>query len=230
MTTLAKNCRWCLKTMLRMISINGVSSSQINSIYAVLKKKAIKSAILSFILLAIVNVYGQESKLPKTKATLSYFGETITHPGLNIGFEYYHFQSKTHQMILATNIGGYMHIRNNSSFFIRGQWGQRIMFNCGVFIDEFMGLGYLHQFVNGGQNYEVLPNGAVVKTLNTGRPMIMPSVAIGTGYDFSKKSKCNVVYFLRPELFWKAPFNGYYLTHLALNTGIIFKLEKKNAK
>ncbi len=210
------------------VTTNASVYLKILSIKYLMRKNSIKFSI--FFLLLGANVYGQESSLPKTKVTLSYFGETITHPGLNIGFEYYHFQSKTHQMILATNIGGYIHIRNNSSFFIRGQWGQRITFNCGVFIDEFMGLGYLHQFVNGGQNYEVLPNGAVVKTLNTGRPMIMPSVAIGTGYDFSKKTKCNVVYFLRPELFWKAPFNGYYLTHLALNTGVIFKLNKKNAK
>lgn len=177
-----------------------------------------------------INSYGQENNLSKTKLTLSYFGETITHTGLNMGIEYYPFQSKKYQMILASNIGGYVHIRNNTSLFIREQWGQRISFDCGVFIDEFIGLGYLHQFTHGGDNYEVLPNGAVVKTPNSGSPMIMPSVAIGTGYDFSKKTKWNIIYFLRPELFWKAPFNGYYLTHLALNTGFIFKINKKNEK
>jgi len=177
-----------------------------------------------------INSNGQENNLPKTKLTLSYFGETITHNGLNLGFEYYPFQSKKYQMILASNIGGYVHIRNNTSLFIREQWGQRITFDWGIFIDEFIGLGYLHQFTHGGDNYEVLSNGAIVKTPNNGSPMIMPSVAIGTGYDFSKKTKWNIIYFLRPELFWKAPFNGYYLTHFALNTGFIFKLSKKNEK
>jgi hypothetical protein len=177
-----------------------------------------------------INSYGQESDFPKSRFLLSYFGETITHSGLNMGFEYYPFQSKKYQMILASNLGGYVHIRNNTSLFIREQWGQRINFYCGVFIDEFIGLGYLHQFTHGGDSYEVLPNGAVVETPNSGSPMIMPSVALGTGYDFSKKTKWNIICFLRPELFWNAPFNGYYLTHFAINTGIIFKPGKKHEK
>jgi len=167
---------------------------------------------------------GQENILPKTKLTFSYFGETITHYGLNMGFEYYLFQSKKYQIILATNMGGYVHIRNNTSLFIREQWGQRVSFNNGIFIDEFIGLGYLHHFTHGGEIYEVLPNGVVVETPNNGSPMIMPSVGLGTGYDFSKKTKRNIIFFLRPELFWKAPFNGYYLTHFVLNTGVIFKI------
>jgi hypothetical protein len=186
--------------------------------------------ICIILLFSLVNTYGQGDNLPKTKFTLSYFGETITHTGLNMGIEHYPFQTNKYQMILAANIGGYVHIRNNTSLFVRGQWGQRVTFGSGVFIDEFIGLGYLHQFTHGGDNYEVLPNGAVVKTPNSGSPMIMPSIALGTGYDFSKKTKWNIIYFLRPELFWKAPFNGYYLTHLALNTGFIFKLRKKNEK
>lgn len=127
-------------------------------------------------------------------------------------------------------MGGYVHIRNNSSLFIREQWGQRVSFNNGIFIDEFIGLGYLHHFTHGGEIYEVLPNGAVVETPNNGSPMIMPSVGLGTGYDFSKKTKRNIIFFLRPELFWKAPFNGYYLTHFVINTGIIFKIKHTNEK
>jgi len=182
------------------------------------------------LLFTLVSTYGQEDNLQKTKLTLSYFGETITHTGLNMGIEHYPFQSSKYKMILAANVGGYMHIRNNTSIFVRGQWGHRVTFGNGVFIDEFIGLGYLHQFTHGGDNYEVLSNGAVIKTPNSGSPMIMPSIALGTGYDFSKKTKWNIIYFLRPELFWKAPFNGYYLTHLSLNTGFIFKLCKKNEK
>ena len=168
--------------------------------------------------------YGQDTDLPKTKFMVGYFGETVTHTGLNLGIEYYPFQSQKYQMILSTSLGGYTHIRNNTSVFLRQQWGQRITFSSGLFIDQFMSLGYLRHFSHGGENYEVLPNGAVVETKNNGRSMIMPSVSIGTGYDFSKKRNKNIIYFLRPELFWKAPFNGYYLTHFALNTGIIFNL------
>ena len=186
--------------------------------------------IAALIFLCSFKVTGQENELPKLKMTLGYFGETFTHPGINAGFEYYPFQSDSYQMILASNLGGYVHTRNNTSLFIRGQWGQRVRFNNGFFVDQFIGLGYLHHFTHGGDNYEVLPNGAVIEISNSGRPMIMPSVAVGTGYDFAKKTSLNLVYFLRPELFWKAPFNGYYLTHVAVNTGFIFKFSKGRSK
>lgn len=192
-----------------------------------MKRSALILQIFFFI---VIIARGQGKELPKMKFMLGYYGETFTHSGLNAGIEYYPFQSEKYQMILASNIGGYFHIRNNTSLFIREQWGQRISFGCGVFIDEFIGIGYLHQFTHGGDNFRVLPNGAVVKTPDSGSPMIMPSVAIGTGYDFSRKTNWNIIFFLRPELFWKAPFNGYYLTHLVINAGIIFKTVKKDEK
>ncbi len=180
---------------------------------------------------SFLNAYGQEENLPKNKLTFGYFGETVTHSGLSIGIEHYPFQTGKYQIILASNIGGFVHKRNNTSLFVRGQWGQRIAFGGGVFLDQFIGLGYLHHFTHGGGSYEVLlPNGAVVETPNSGRPMVMPSISLGTGYDFSRKTKWDVVFFLRPELFWKAPFNGYYLTHLALNTGVIFNLRNGHEK
>lgn len=183
-----------------------------------------KRVFFVFLIFAFLKtgVLGQTTDLPKTKWMLGYFGETITHTGINLGLEYYPFQSERYQMILAPNLGGYVHIRNNTSLFLRVQWGQRVNFDSGLFLEQFMGLGYLHQFTHGGQNYEVLPNGAVLEVSNSGRPMFMPCVALGTGYDFSKKTRFNLTYFIRPEFFWKGPFNGYYLTHIALNTGVLF--------
>lgn len=183
----------------------------------------------SAILIIALNLgFAQQSDLPKKKFFISYFGETITHPGMNAGIEYYPYQNEKFQIIISPNIGGYTHIRNNTSVFLRFQWGQRIIFKTGVIVEEFLGLGYLHHFSHGGENYEVLPNGGVVEVKKTGNPMFMPSLQIGTGYDFSKKTNLNLTYFLRTEFFWKAPFNGYYLTHVALNTGLTFNLNRKN--
>ncbi|MEQ9441598.1 MAG: hypothetical protein RIG62_21320 [Cyclobacteriaceae bacterium] len=49
----------------------------------------------------------------------------------------------------------------------------------------------------------------------------MPSVALGLGYDGIRWNGKPLKLFARPEIFWKAPFNGYYLTHFVINTGII---------
>jgi len=182
-----------------------------------------KNIILILLFLSTLEAVGQEQAGSKINISIGYYGETITHPGLIAGIEYTPVVLGKYQMILALNAGGYVHKRNNTSFFVRGQWGQRITFNNGLFIEQFLGLGYLHQFTHGGELYEVLPNGSIVETPDRGRPNIMPSVTLGLGYDFSKKGIANLSIFLRPELFWKAPFNGYYLTHPALSTGIISK-------
>jgi len=183
-----------------------------------------RSLMLLALLFSIKPIMGQDSLNNKIGFTAGYFGETVTHAGMNVGIEHYPHQSDRHQMILAGNVGGYVHPRNNTSLFIRAQWGQRLNFKSGLFLDQFIGLGYLHQFVHGGDLYEVKPNGAVVKTPDSGQPLVMPSISLGTGYDFSKTTAYCMKVYLRPELFWKAPFNGYYLTHFALTTGLIINL------
>lgn len=182
----------------------------------------VRNVLLVVTVLTSMRVSGQGNPVAGTRFTVGYFGETLSHVGLNVGMEYSPLRAGKYRMILATNVGGYVHRRNNTSLFVRGQWGQRVTFDSGLFVDQFMGLGYLHQFTHGGAQYEVLPNGAVVGAPNSGRPMIMPSISLGTGYDFSKENKKRPSIYLRPELFWKAPFNGYYLTHFALSTGLLF--------
>jgi len=179
-----------------------------------------KLLFLLLYLAILAHLSAQDSNRSKLAFNFGYFGETVTHPGMNLGIEYYPHQTKRHQSILAGSIGGYVHVRNNKAFFIRAQWGQRLHFKNGLFIDQFIGLGYLHQFVHGGELYEVKPNGAVIETPDSGQPMIMPSVSFGTGYSLNN----TLSIYVRPELFWKAPFNGYYLTNLALNAGVIYKL------
>ena len=175
--------------------------------------------MMVFLLFAILS-FAQEGTKKHTGISVGYFGETLTHAGFTIGIEHSPFSTEGYQMLLALNVGGYTHVRNNTSLFVRSQLGQRVIFNNGIFFDHFIGLGYLHQFTHGGDHFQVLPNGAVIETPDSGNAMIMPSIALGTGYEFSDTLKM----YVRPEVFWKAPFNGYYLTNFAMNIGLIFKI------
>lgn len=179
-----------------------------------------KICILTLILwFSLPGIAQQKTNL---RYTIGYFGEMLAHPGLNFGIEYATPQSQKHQMLLAANIGGYVHPKNNTSLFLRGQWGQRINFKTGYFINSYIGLGYLHQFVHGGESFQVQPNGAITKINDWGQPYFMPSIAIGNGWHFKREEKRPISFYLQPELFWKAPFNGYYLTHFSINAGLIF--------
>lgn len=182
-----------------------------------------KIILLLFVIPIVVDA--QEPK--EFRLSLGYYGETLSHPGLNIGIEYGVPNNRKEQMILSLNIGGYLHKKNNTSLFVKAHWAQRYNFNKGLFFEGAMGIGYLHHIAHGGDKFEVKPNGAIVQVKKYGNPMLMPSVGLGLGWNFfSAHQNRRLSVFVKPELFWKAPFNGYFLTHFAMNGGVIFNLYK----
>ena len=183
-----------------------------------------KYKILLILLFSYLLTHAQTEELPTRALTVAYFGETLTHPGLTLGVEHYPLQSPKHQLVWSVSTGAYLHRRNNTSWFIRLQVGQRLMLGRSFVLENFLGLGYLRQFTHGGDVYQVLPNGAIVENKRAGRGKIMPSVGLGMGYRGINIHGKTIQIFARPEIFWKAPFNGYYLTHFAINIGIIMPL------
>ena len=184
----------------------------------------IKYPTFVVLLFCYVLANAQTEELATKAVSVSYFGETLTHPGLALGVEHYPLQSPKHQLVWSVSVGGYLHPRNNTSFFARLQVGQRLLLGGKFMLENFVGIGYLRQRPQGGAVYRVLPNGAVVENKRSGSGKIMPSVALGIGYNGIKIHGKSIKVFARPEIFWKAPFNGYYLTHFAMNTGFIVPL------
>lgn len=178
--------------------------------------------ILSFFIYATV-VSAQEDEC-KNRFFLGYYGEEFIHPGMNLGIGFTSFQSGMYQILFSANAGAFLKDGSHTSVFARSQVGQCATFNSGIFIDHFLGFGALHQFATGGDDQEVLPNGEVVDISTKGSPKFIPSIAVGVGYDFKKKHDFDGTIFLRPELFWKTPFNGYYQTHFAINAGVMVSL------
>ena len=90
-----------------------------------------------------VMVSAQTDQLSTKALTLSYFGETLSHSGLTLGMEHYPLQSKKHQLVWSVSMGAYLHQRNNTSWFLWFQVGQRLIFKGGFMLENFVGLGYL---------------------------------------------------------------------------------------
>jgi hypothetical protein len=146
----------------------------------------------------------------------------ITHPGATLGIERYLLQDKRYRIFLGANLGMYTHTRNHTAYFINIQSGQRLTTGSGLFFDQSIGIGYLRSYLNGGDIFEVDAFRGVYESKNSGRGHVMPSVSLGTGWDFSKKNIANLAVFVRPQVFWQYPFNNYSLVHLALQTGLTF--------
>jgi hypothetical protein len=189
---------------------------------------------VSFIVFTLMNfclpAVGQTKKEPspagKYAFTVAYFGEMITHPGATLGIERYLLQDKRYRIFLGANLGMYTHTRNHTAYFINIQSGQRLTTGSGLFFDQSIGIGYLRSYLNGGDIFEVDAFRGVYESKNSGRGHVMPSVSLGTGWDFSKKNIANLAVFVRPQVFWQYPFNNYSLVHLALQTGLTFHFNR----
>ena len=186
---------------------------------------------LSFVLLSSLgqgfNAYSQQEPTASHRyaLTAAYLGETITHPGATVGLEKYLLRKRQYKLFVGTNLGGYVHQRNHKALFATLQFGQRITFRSGWFVDQSIGVGYLITFLD-GEVYTVNPTGSVEQMANTGRSHLMPSVSVGVGYDFTNKDIAKLQLFLRPQAFWQLPFNHYALLHIGLQAGIILPLRQ----
>ncbi|HEX8656373.1 MAG TPA: hypothetical protein VF690_02495 [Hymenobacter sp.] len=162
----------------------------------------------------------QAQETGRSAVTVGYFGETVTHPGLFAGYEHNLRPQKRYQLLLAATVGGYVHRRNHAGLFSEVGLGQRLHFRSGFFLEQFIGIGYLHTFLNGGPIYEVNDKGEVSERNNLGRPHLMPSISLGFGWNVAHSEKLPLLVFVRPRAFWQYPFNSYALPHLALQAGI----------
>ena len=156
----------------------------------------------------------------RSAVTLGYFGETITNPGLFFGYEYNLRPQKLYQLHLSANAGGYHHSHNHTGLFSEIQIGQRYTFGSGLFVEQLLGVGYLHTFLSGGKIYEVSEPGAISEARNSGRGHFMPSLSLGFGLNLAQKDKAPLLLFLRPKAFLQYPYNGYALSHAAVLIGI----------
>ena len=141
--------------------------------------------ILAIVFLLIGNyIYARE--INRTiPINFSYFGETITHPGIEIGYESTFYKGFN----FTVSIGTYVHQRNHVGLFINGGLNWRYTFSIGYSPEIGIGLGYLHTWAHGGPTYVVDDTGNV--SINKiGRPHFMPLIKLGLiGWDLRKKDQ-----------------------------------------
>jgi len=165
-------------------------------------------------LLTVNYIFGQEERI--IPINISYFGETITHPGIEIGYENTFYKGFN----FTASIGTYIHQRNHVGLFLSTGLNWRHTFSFGYSMEFGLGTGYLHTWEHGGDTYIVNDNGNVSIKPKYGHPHFMPIVKISLlGWDFRKKTKIPLR--LNADIigFGQYPFNSYMMPHIALRIG-----------
>ena len=164
-----------------------------------------------------------ERKLGKYALTAAYFGETITHPGFNLGVEYILWEKRKLKLISSANIGWYTHPRHHHALFLNLEGGFRATASYGLYTDLFVGIGYHHSWVNG--DLYVANEADDVKVIwDAGRPHLMMTASLGLGWVFSKKSSSDIKAFVRLKPMFIYPVNHNMLIQGALMVGAIWPI------
>jgi hypothetical protein len=157
-------------------------------------------------------------------AGISYFSEGGFYPGFAFTYERSLLSNRTFEMNASAKAGAYFHYRNHTGVFVMIQSGQRFRLYKNLFYEHYLGIGYLHTFLNGGDAYYVDAAGQVHEASNGGNPHFMPSVSFGLSY-LIDRVKNPMRFFTRPVIFWQIPFNQSELVQYGFEAGVLIRLK-----
>ncbi len=184
-----------------------------------------KLFVSALLLLTFNLVIAQSDSSRVQSIGMSYFAEGGAYPGFTLNYERRLLANNKFQLLLAGKAGAYFHFQNHTGVFFMVQSGQRFRIHKQLYFEHFLGIGYLHSFLSGGDAYFVNTSGQAQKANNFGNPHFMPSISFGLSYDHLGKHP--VMVFARPMLFWQIPFNQASLLQYGIELGAMFKLKMK---
>jgi hypothetical protein len=155
---------------------------------------------------------------------IGYFSAGGLYPGFTVNYERALLSIDRYELMLNAKAGAYFHYRNNTGFFLMLQSGQRFRVYKNLFFEHYLGIGYLHTFLNGGDAYYVDAAGQVHKASNRGNPHFMPSVSVGFSYAVRSADHPAII-FARPIVFWQIPFNKAALVQYAIEIGVMIRIK-----
>lgn len=142
-------------------------------------------------------------------------------PGLSGSIEKALLQNRLYALTATAKTGFYVHRYNHTGIFVMLQSGVRYRLTHGLFIDNYVGVGYLHTFLAGGKSYYVDVTGTVKQAHNVGSGHFMPSISPGLSYELK-----HARIFARTMIFWQIPFNTVALVQYGLEGGVSFPLKR----
>ena len=154
---------------------------------------------------------------------IGYYGDMLTHPGINFGLESNISRSASFELGIKLNIYGFFHQRNNTSISAEvhcyGRTFIRRKFSVGI----GLGLGFLQPFYNSKGIYEVSDTGEISQTSRAGSLKLAWSSSLDLGYNLDQNQGLSMPY-LRPRLNWQRPYNQATLMKYGLGIGYMRSL------
>ena len=154
--------------------------------------------------------------------SLGYFGYKLYAKGVQLGVERYLATTNNFNVIGSLNMIYYNETGIQSAISLNARIGQRFTTNFGLFMETSLGLGVQQTYFT-TQIFDYNNGVATVTTSKSSKLGVLPNIAIGIGYDFTKKFDSPVKLYLRPAFYWLYPDrNLLFQSAYALEAGIIY--------
>jgi hypothetical protein len=177
-----------------------------------------KLPAIFFFALGLGIIFAQDNRSLPFAVSLSYFGETISHPGISVRVDYGLFETGGYRLSLSGTAGWYLHRRNHNAFFLAGGARNSLASSFGLFGDFDLEAGIISAAPDGA----VYANeGGTVQAVPVRRDIrFLLMTGIGGGWKIPGFAGLPLAPYLRLGAFGEYPFNGYLYPHLFLETGI----------
>lgn len=161
------------------------------------------------LVLAPVAAAAQDADPKPRRATLAYFGERVTQPGVRIGYEGAALFRSPHELLLAGNLGGFA-VTSGYALMVLFEGGYRVTAPFGGFFDLRPGIGYTAAWIDTGG----LTNVSNYLTL---------SALGGVGYDFYRRLRVPISLLARSGIVWRSGTGPVEGLSYALDIGIAYQ-------
>ena len=163
------------------------------------------------------------SQNQKIGFSIGYYGYKINNVGLQLGIEKYLATTNNFQIIWSSYFQFYTQKEKQTAIALNTRIGQRYNTNFGLILETHLGLGIQETFYK-IKGYDLTSNPIREISSKINKTSAMPNISLGIGYDFSKKTKLPLVYYLRTNISWLYPdINLVFNTTANLEMGVIYK-------
>lgn len=158
------------------------------------------------------------------KLGVAYVADNISSPGLLIEGEYERFFSKSFSLPLRADLG-FLLTPDYNAVTLEVFTGSRQYLPSGLFFEQSLGLGLMGSFYKLDELWYVDRYENVLipyEGLNLG---LMPSAALGLGYNLTQEKGTQNLIWIRPKVYWNLGVRGLNLPYSAIQIGFTHNLK-----
>ncbi|RMG27999.1 MAG: hypothetical protein D6730_06105 [Bacteroidetes bacterium] len=199
----------------------------------------------SFLLLlaGLLGSYGLHAQVKPPAESLplrlkvSYFGESVVHPGLNVGLEFPLAEKvrqkerkgrtrlREHRWFAGPQAGIWSHPNNQHVLFVKAEAGYRKTRPKGWLMEVSAGLGIQRSFYP-NPLYRFSTQGEIEQLPLAGRWAMMGQLSLAMGRDLYKgSSQLPLSVYLKPGLLLQFPYNHAFMLTPVLELGVSYHLK-----